>query len=218
MRSFALRRNQVIIGALVIMICVAGYLNYLDTRVDDGYDMYGRTSGGEINAIVFDPFFSQEMAVINTALLSEQTTIETSYPPQQGSQQTDREAGTAVFVSASGDNSFFVQAKLVREQDRSRQREALTGLIASTELNQETRALCAEAILEITRRMESESAAEAALTAKGFGESYVRIDDNWVEVIISKSVITDQELAQLEDIVTRLTGADLTRVRLSSVK
>ncbi|MCL2704555.1 MAG: SpoIIIAH-like family protein [Defluviitaleaceae bacterium] len=213
---FSLRRNQVIIAALVLMICVAGYLNYLDTRVGgDAGDIYSMTGGGEIGAIVLDGFPGQEVAVMNG-----ETFIGTAFPSEAAPEDTsvETEPGTAVFVSASSDSSFFVQTKLGREQDRSRQKETLTNLIGSGEIDQDTKTLCAEAILEITRRMESESAAEAALVAKGFGESYVRIDDNWVEVIINKSVITDQELAQLEDIVTRLTGASVSQIRLSSVK
>ena len=34
---FIIRRNQIIIVALVIMIAVAGYLNYSDSKLEDGY-------------------------------------------------------------------------------------------------------------------------------------------------------------------------------------
>lgn len=218
---FSLKRNQIIISALVIMICVAGYLNYLDSRKDRGADLaaYDLTDDGEISAIVMDDITGQEVAIIGNGLPNGEIGINTEYPTGQETDPTsDTEPGTAVFVSSSTDSSFFVQAKLTREQDRSKQKDTLTGLIGSDEIDRDTKALCAEAVLDLNKRMESESAAEAALTAKGFGESYVRMDDQWVEVIIHKSLITDQELAQIEDIVTRLTGFSIDQIRLSSVK
>lgn len=216
---FSMRRNQIIIAALVLMIGVAGYLNYLDTRnggmvAED--EIFGQTTDGQdISAIVFDFMTGQEVPVIGAGANFTENETPVAQAPQDAA---ETEPGTAVFVSGSQDTSFFVQAKLTREQDRSRQKEALNGLINSAELDNEIRGMSAEAVINITGRMERESATEAALTAKGFGESYVRIDDNWVEVIISKSVITDQELAQLEDIVTRLTGAHIGQIRLSSVR
>ena len=221
---FALKRNQVIITALVIMICVAGYLNYIDSQnsmavTDAGYDL---TAGGEVSAIVLDDTTGQNVEVINTSANNSggipeiATGADTS--GTSGTNAGDSEPGTAVFVNSSSDSSFFVQAKLNREQDRAKQKEDMTALINTADIDETKKAECAESIIKITNRAESEAATEAALEAKGFGESYVRIDDNWVEVIIVKSVLTDQELAQLEDIVTRLTGATIETMRVSSVK
>lgn len=217
---FALKRNQVIITALVVMICIAGYLNYIDSRnnisVSEGYDL---TASGEISAIILDSATGQEVAVVNPwADGSDENAISINNENGNNSENEDTEAGAAVFVSAPGDSSFFVQAKLDREQDRSKQKETLTALLNSSEIDKTTKAECATAILSIQERMDNESATEAMLSAKGFGESYVRIDDNWVEIVINKSVLTDQELAQLEDIVTRLTGMTVEKIRVSSAK
>jgi len=210
---FSLRRNQIIIAALVLMICVAGYLNHLDTRNnadEEHYSMFGMTSDGELGAIVLDGLVGNQ--VIATIGDNEAT------EPADRTPDRDTEPGTAVFVSATTESPFFVQARLSREQDRSRQKETLTTLMNSPDADAATRALSGEAIVELTRRIEKEGAAETALMARGFGESYVRINDNWVEVIINRPVITDQELAQLEEVVTRHTQASVSQIRLSSVR
>jgi stage III sporulation protein AH len=221
---FSLKRNQIIIGALVIMICVAGYLNYIDSKGDNNLaaDLYDMTGGGDIGAIVMDDLTGQEVAIVGQNPPDGEVLIASDVPSDNGAETgpnaSEPEPGTAVFVNASSDSSFFVQAKLGREQDRSKQKETLNEVISSADVDMNTKALCAEYILDITDRMETENATESALIAKGFGESYVRVDDNWVEVIIDKNGITEQELAQLEDIVTRNTGCTVDKIRLSSVK
>ncbi|MCL2406937.1 MAG: SpoIIIAH-like family protein [Defluviitaleaceae bacterium] len=215
-----MRRNQIIIAALVVMICVAGYLNFLDTRNAPQDGQFAMTDAGEIGAIILDGLFGSEVAIFpgQNGLGFNEDAVAAGATPGD----TNNGTGAAVFVnatgSAGGDNNFFVQARLGREQDRSRQKESLRTVMNSPDLDQVTRNLGGEAILELTRRMEAESAAETALLARGFGESYVRIDDNWVEVIISKATITDQELAMIEDIIMRNTGANINQIRLSTVR
>ena len=53
------------------------------------------------------------------------------------------------------------------------------------------------------------------IESKGFSEAYVRIDDDTVDVVVNKSELTDTELAQIMDIVTRKTGMSESQVRIS---
>ena len=76
----------------------------------------------------------------------------------------------------------------------------------------------ADNLLEIQQRIEKETAAEAMIESKGFSEVYVRIDDNTVDVVVNKSELTDSELAQIMDIVTRKTGMKESQIRISPLK
>jgi len=125
----------------------------------------------------------------------------------------------ATFVNASVDDStFFVQARLEREQSRSRQREVLLELINNENIDQEVRAESADAMLTIQRRIEMESAAEALIESRGFNEVFVRIGDNSVDVVVNKETLTDPELAQIEDIIVRKTGVESSEIRISPMR
>ena len=56
------------------------------------------------------------------------------------------------------------------------------------------------------------------IESKGFSEAYVRIDDDTVDVVVNKSELSDAELAQIMDIVTRKTGMKESQVRISPLK
>ena len=120
-------------------------------------------------------------------------------------------------MSAQAD-TYFVQAKLEREQARASQKDMLTEMINNTNVDETKKQECADNLLEIQQRIEKETAAEAMIESKGFSEAYVRIDDDTVDVVVNKSELTDTELAQIMDIVTRKTGMSESQVRISPLK
>ena len=220
---FKLKRNQVIISALVLMIVIAGYLSYIDRApsVKVG-DEFATTLDNEIGALVYDEATGQTVPVINLGVSTfpgDETDIALSDSETQNSTADDsNEPGEAVFVNTTNDSSFFVQAKLDREQARSRERELLTDMINSTSLEKDKKAACADALLTIQNRIEKESATESMIEAKGFGEVYVRIDDTTVDIIVNQNALSDAETAQIEDIVTRKTGMSIDQIRISPMK
>ena len=237
---FVLKRNQVIITALVIMIAVAGYLSWNDSRESDMTIGYLLTDQGEIAALINDTgtlssLFPEDYPGLIGAPWSttHDPTIAVSgddfyWHTLSGldfneiialttNEDTLSEAGEAIFVNQSRD-SLFVQNRLNREQSRSSERAILNELINNANVSDEQRAQAADAMLEIQRRIERETAAEALIESKGFAEAYVRISDSSVDVIVSKEALTDAELAQIVDIIRRKTGMSESQIHVSPMR
>ncbi len=227
---FVLKRNQVIITALVIMIAVAGYLNYSDTSknskndngivVDDGGRVNALVSEDEYTAVNSTSTFEGEIGEAYTSDENPAIAVNSTDPfaTLPSANDPNTEPGEAVFVSTSVNLPFFVQAKLEREQARAKQTDLLLEVVNNTNIDQTKRAEAADAMLEIQKRIEKETAAEAMIEAKGFKEVYVRIDDNTVDVVVNKEALSDAEIAQIEDIVKRKTGVEASNIRISPMK
>ena len=207
---FVIKRNQVIITALVIMVAVAGYLNYVDnSSVGNEITL---NDDGEVAALVPNdslPANSNMDAEVGIALTSDEN---------KEKKTNASEPGTAVFVNNSIDSSYFVQVKLEREQARSKQKEILDEMINNKNLNDSKRSECADQKIEIQKRIEKETAAESMIESKGFSEVYVRIDDETVDVVVNKEALSQAEIAQIEDIVKRKTGMSASKIRISTMK
>ena len=218
-RPFSVKRNHVIISALVLMIAVAGYLNFMDSG-NYGEGGFALTTADEIMALILDDTLGQEVAVVNTTL-DEAGNLDITHNPTIAfsvAEGQSTEMGTAVFVNSANDSSFFIQAKLNREQARSSQMASLTEMINNTNIAQEQRATTAEQLLDIQTRIERETAAEALIEAKGFTEVYVRIGDVSVDVVVDTPQLTDQEIAQIEDVIRRKTGFSLDQIFISPLR
>lgn len=223
---FKIKRNQIIITALVVMIAVAGYLNYIDTRSatvsgTSTSDLL-LTEEGEVKALVLDSITGQSVLIDSTSLGSENaiSLYEGEFVEAgEFDEESDfTDAGVAVFVNSTSDSSYFVQAKLEREQSRAKQKDVLLELINNENVERTQKTECADQMLEIQTRIEKETAAEAMIEAKGFTEAFVRIDDDTVDVVVSKAVLSDAEIAQIEDIVKRKTGRPAEAIRIVPLK
>ena len=227
---FVLKRNQIIITALIVMIAVAGYLNYQDSKsvTHTGLTL---NDNGEIDALA-------PSSLMNDFEIGKALTYETVEDPSIAMEDSDTAAvsgndvidvdssseddpGASVFVygtNGSADSSYFIQAKLDREQTRSKEKGILTEIINNVNLDQDKKAEAADSMMEIQKRIEKESAAEAMIEAKGFSEVYVRIGDDSVDVIVNKEALTDAEIAQIEDIVKRKTGMTEDKIHISPMR
>lgn len=196
---FALKKNQVIITALVAMIGTAGYLNHVDnnTRTLE----VALEDSGDIAGLIPDYDLYGDVIVHN----------------KTETQDDETDAGTAVFVNNSSDTSYFVQAKLEREQARAKQKDILTEMINNENIEQAKKTEVADEMLKIQERIEKETASEAMIEAKGFDEVYVRIDDDTVDVVVNKEELSEAEIAQIEDIIKRKTGVSVDKIRISPI-
>lgn len=60
---------------------------------------------------------------------------------------------------------------------------------------------------KLTEISEKETSAEILFEAKGFTGAVVSISDNMVDVVVGAETLSDSQLAQIEDIIIRKTGA-----------
>ena len=220
---FAVKKNQVIITALVAMIAAAGYLNYIDYAPQKANEVM-LTDNSDI-ALVGD---SNNVAVTddNPEIAAAESTTSGSTSSEKNEEKTtnvnkaeaDSDAGAAVFVNSSTDTSYFVQAKLDREQSRAKQKDMLNEMLNNEKATSEQKNEATTAMLQIQKRIEKENAAEDMLKAKGFSEVYVRIDDDTVDVVVDKEKLTDTEIAQIEDTIKRKTGLPTDKIRITPFK
>ncbi|WP_066717744.1 SpoIIIAH-like family protein [Clostridium sp. Marseille-P299] len=125
--------------------------------------------------------------------------------------------GEAILASTTLDSSYFSTARLKREQVRSKNKELLWSIITSADVNEEDKKAALEDYTEIANISEKENAAEILLEAKGFDGVVVNIGEGTVDVIVNCESITDAQVAQIEDIVTRKTGADIKDIVITPV-
>ena len=206
---FMIKRNQVVVTALAVMIAAAGYLNFQESRGSTGNQTALQlTEEGDVTALV------------DYAALPDDTDAEMALDPITAEVAETTGDGAAVFVSANaGDSaSYFAEAKLDREQSRAKQKDILNEMLDNKNISKEQKDKCTESMMELQKRIEKETAAEAMIESKGFKEAYVRMDDNTVDVVVDKETLTDAEVAQIEDIVKRKTGTDASKIRINTLQ
>ncbi len=187
-----LKKNQIIITTLALMIAIAGYLNYSGK-------LFGSSDTGSKEAAT--DMVNQELLDISEEDIAGTEDILSMDSEVEGT------PGESVLTSGSADNTI-AQAKVTREQVRAQNKETLQALIDNTSLGEEEKSDAVAQMVKITELAEQELAIETLMSAKGFSESVVSLTEDSADIVVNAAELTDANRAQIEDIVTRKTNIE----------
>ena len=228
-----IKKNQMMITALAIMIAVAGYLNFAGTKVTDEELM---SVSGEVGSTgltqedaeaeyaslldLSDEDMEQASGDIES-LDSDVTMVDSGSVDEELAQalaeeQMDEVPGEAVFTSADP-SSPLSGAKLEKEQTRVQNKETLLEIINNANISESQKQDAVNSMISMTDIAEKETAAEILLEAKGFDDAIVSIDGDSVDVVVNTSELSEAQRAQIEDIVIRKTGVGADAIVISTV-
>ncbi len=239
------KKNQLMITALAVMIAIAGYLQFAGTNLEEEYltvedgELY---SAANSSGVITENYTSEQLsdsAELNGLLDLSETDLLSAGLTEIESLDTDADVimddyldsdmqiaevtpeageipGEAVFTSSDG-VAVLSDAKLLKEQTRAKNKETLMQIIGSDGLSDEQKQDAVDSMVEMTVTAEKESAAEILLEAKGFSDVVVSIADDMVDVVVNATSLNEVQRAQIEDIVKRKTGIPAENIVISTV-
>ena len=203
-----LRKNQIIITALVVMVALAGYLSLTGEEelalnlTGDGTTVQSEqesTENTEEN-VAAENVDDSEVADIS----DEDTAGETAEQVDSENVASKENAGEAVLVNNTVKGDYFESAKLSR-------------LVNSKTASDAQKEKAMNEIVAMTAVNEKETATENLLAAKGFDETVVTIVNDSVDVIVNAEELTEQQIAQIEDVVKRKAECTSDKIVISPV-
>ena len=197
-----LKRKEVVAAALVVLIGVAGYLNwsYQDTvRVTDGeeYIATGKRLG--------------EAQLVNSSETAEETN--SAQNTEKTSKKDKKEQD-----KAAADDDYFTQARKNRETSREKSLDILNQTAANENFDEATRQKAQEDILAMANAVAKEAEIENVIKAKGYPDAAVYIDGEKVEMVVKKDGFTDSDAAKLSEAATEKLGVSPANIKIVPVK
>ena len=126
--------------------------------------------------------------------------------------------GEAVLTSGITVSDYIAGVQMNREQIRAKNKETLNSIINNTNIDEAAKQEAIQNMIQMTAVAEKENAAETLLQARGFSDPVVSITDGKVDVVINAPSITDQQRAQIEDIVKRKTEVPVDGIVITLMK
>ena len=208
-----LKKKEIIAASLVVLIGVAGYLNwsYQDTiRVQDGesYIETGKKLGEAqyVNAVdetedAGDT--SGEGAAEENSEVNDENNADNNYDARE---------------TVSGGADYFEQAKLDKESSRSKSLEILNQTAENTSFDEDIRKKAGDKIIDVADNVEKETEIESIANSKGYNEICVYVDDADVNVMVRKENFGDEDVVKLTEIVTDELKISAQNVKIVEVK
>lgn len=230
------KKNQFIVTLLAVLIAVAGYLNYADklakdngakeanNTYDDVYhdDSLLKTDGDILSLDADSVALENESATVSKddgkkddKKNEEKDESKKTADNEKNNivkEEESAEPGAAVLTSGKNMSDFTMEARLNREQTRSKNKETLLEIINNKDLADEQKKEAVDAMVKLTEQNEIENNIETVLEAKGYSNVLVTISDKEADIIIDKNQVSKSDRAQIENVVTRKTNLSVDNI------
>ena len=201
-----LKRNQFIVVVLALMLITAGYLNFI-SRNEANTQTAGiieETALAEIGDATL--VSSNAVQNENTNEVVEENTIET-----QGNINTETTQNTI-------ENDYFASSRLEREKMYSQMIESYQTILESSEISDAQKEVSQTEINKINNTKNAIMIAENLLKTKDIEDIILLVNDKSINVVVKTDKLSQDKVAQIQNIVSREMNAEIDNIHITEYK
>ncbi len=198
------KRKQIVALSLVLMIVIAGYLQYSYKK--------SSVSVFETEDVNSEPQLGEAVYVENNMLAEED--IADSF--ESSTEVIEKSDNINEILASKEANDFFLQAKLNREISRGKDKETLQEIAGNSSASNELKSQVNEHMEKLTYNSDMEMRIEALLQGKGFSDAVVLLaSDGSLDIVVKAPTLSDLEVAQITNIASRQANIDIDKIYIS---
>lgn len=212
-----LKKNQLAILVIALMLVTAGYLNYISnqealqtgTNTVEGSDQY--TAIGDATLVNSGELLEEKdkQNILNTIENAQASTNTVENTVENSSSiQTNAEA--------KNNDDYFTSSKLQREKMYSQMLETYQKILENNSISQEQKGISEQEIAKINQTKNAIMIAENLISTKGFENSVIFVNDTSVSVIVKAEKLEQEQIAQIQNIVSRELKVELENIHISN--
>ena len=187
-----LKRNQLIILVISLMLVTAGYLNFTSTNAQD--------NAKETVAELGDATLVNSNKVENENIVENSVEQET---PKEEKKEEEEVVKPTNAETTQKEDTYFTTSKLERENIYSQMLETYQEIYNNANSTQEQKEKAIGEIAKINERRNAIMIAENLILAKGIENVVIFANENSVSVITKAETLEPEKIAQIQNIVSR---------------
>lgn len=215
-----LKKNQLAILVIALMLVTAGYLNY---TANDAVSTSTNTVGEQYAAIGDATLVNSgelleekdKQNIVDTINNTQSNTIQGSTNIEENTVDTNEKNNQTVVTNTKTDD-YFDNSKLEREKMYSQMLETYQKLLESTSISGEQKAISEQEITKINQTKNAIMISENLLSTKGFKDSVIFVNDTSVSVVVKAESLQPEQVAQIQNIVERELKVDVSNIHISN--
>ena len=225
MKNF--KKNQVVIFVIALMLVTAGYLNFSNQeKLKENLIPTSSVADSEEMAAIGDATLVNANEVTNEEVKGNVTNNiidNTQNTDMQNTIQSNTEAADTssnvedVQENTSQTNSnYFTQSKIDRDNMYSQMLENYQKILETDNLEADEKTIAQEEIKKINDEKNAIMIAENLIKTKGFEDVILFVNNGNVSAIIKTDKLDENEVAQIQNIITRELQVEVTKINVSS--
>ena len=227
MRSI-FKKNQVIISVIALMLIAAGYMSYttdinndLKTAVLKDAEEYAELGDAQLVSSQVanneNTETQEESKNANDGNLQGNGKNENVPSGDKNSDTTNmQETNEAVDTSTQNSgSSYFTESRLEREKMYSQMLESYQKLLENSQITDTQKEIAQNEVSKINKTKNAIMIAENLIKNKDFSDVVIFVNGNSVNVVVKEKTLKTEQIAQIQNIVTREIENDIENIHIS---
>ena len=223
-----LKKNQVIIYVIALMLVTAGYLNYttntaeqvsaqtaMEMEANDDTQIADIGDATLVNSEAVSENEVTKNTTENTSSTNGNTTQEANENVTQNTNTTENNTATQTSAAVTTDE-YFTKSKLERDTMYSQMIESYENVLNSTNSLETQKQSATEEIKKINDTKNSIMICENLISTKGFTNNIIFVNGDSISVIIGVEELQQEEVAQIQNIISRELNAEIENIHIST--
>lgn len=211
-----LKKNQVLMFVIALVLVTTGYLSY---NPEATKDVVSTTLDNSTLANIGDATLVSSSAIVDKIQTNNENTTETEATNQITNNINQNEItnnSIETSVTTSGKDDYFTNSKIERDKMYSQMLESYQKMVTNTNISEEQKLIATNEINKINTTKNAIMIAENLIKTKGLEDVVIFVNIDSVSVIIKAEELTQEQIAQIQNIVTRELNTDISNIHISN--
>lgn len=211
-----IKRNQLIILVISLMLITAGYLNFTSDSNTSKETAKLFAELGDATLVSTNAIVENDETEMENTVASNNAVVENTASNDVSSDASNVEENTVETNAEAVDDTYFTTSKLERENMYSQMLETYQQIYNNTEASTDQKTSAIEEIAKINKTKNAIMIAENLLSAKGFKNIVIFVNENSISVIAGETELKPEQIAQIQNIVSRELNVDAGIIHIST--
>lgn len=208
-----LKRNQIIVFVIALMLVSVGYLNYTVNN-----DSNTITTSAELNTTLEYAGIGDAKLVNSNGVV--QTNTEEAIVSNEGMEAENTEntktSNETVKTNAKQVDEYFSSSKLTRDTMYSQMIETYEKILENENISSEQKTIAQTEIKNINDNKNKIMICENLIKTKGIEDSVIFVNENSVSAVIKADKLKQEQIAQIQNIINREMQVEISNIHISN--
>ena len=188
-----IKKNQILAWMITIMLCVAGYLNYVNDP-SKNFDI-------EVTGIIEDN--------LGDAVLVDSNNLVSNVDDYMENIEADAKLTTA--------NEYFAASRIDRNNNYAQRIEVYEKMLTNDNIEESQKSIAQEEIKNISDEKNAISIAENLIKLKGFGDVVIMRNGESINVVVAEEQLTEAKVAQIQNIIQNELKSKIENIHINNL-
>ena len=226
-----LKKNQIIISVIAIMLIAAGYMNYtsnekqaLETAVLTDSEKYAGIGDATLvsanvtdNNDLVNNNEGQNITDDSTKNEDEIKSNEQNTENKENDKNTvQNEINTSTNVTETSGDQYFAELRLERDKMYSQMLESYQKILSNNQISETQKEISENEIKKINDTRNAIMIAENLIKNKGFQDLIIFINGDSISIIVKAKELKEEQIAQIQNIISRELKGEIENIHISN--